>query len=594
MGALEIAGIAAGLLIAALAVWSFVVEAKARRKRARTPVGASCGDDPQGKIRKHADEPQHPPSISSEPRTGFLGVPRRNPIFIGREELLGELRAALEKEGQAALTQALVGSGGVGKTQLAIEYAHRFADRYAHIIWVDAEELETLTADMLGAAVAMGLVPKGTESTEGIEALLRELAGRDDWLVVFDNAPAPKALRDYIPSSGGGHVLVTSRNPAWHRVGGEPLQVEPFEAGESLEFLGKRTGRKDTEGAGEVAKELGHLPLALEQAGAYIEETGISFGEYVEMFRTRRQELWSKEHPPDDYAGTVATTWTLALDKLKDSSPSSIELLRLMAFLGPVDIPLVLLEKGVEVLPEELAQAVTDSVKLNEALGGLIHYGLIQREEDALAIHRLTQAVVRDALGKDGRHRWASVAVKLVAKAFDFKKDDLSTWPLCERLLPHVGVVVARAEEEQAFEEPLGRLLNDAGLCLQSRVELPLAKRYAERSVALYERTHGPDHPHVAATVNNLGSVLHDQGDLEGAKAALERALGIDEKVYGPDHPEVATDVNNLGSVLQAQGDLEGAKAALERALKIIRARYGEDHPSVAIIQGNLDALSTG
>jgi tetratricopeptide (TPR) repeat protein len=423
-----------------------------------------------------------------------------------------------------------------------------------------------------------------------VQAVRRWLGQHDGWLLVFDNARRPEDLRPYLPPGGAGHVLVTSRNPHWRALA-SPLTVKVMERTESVAFLLKRTGQTDEAAAGQLAEALGDLPLALAQAGAYVSQTGTTFPAYLDLFQSRRTELWQKERPPLDYPATVATTWDLAFHQVQRASPTGADLLNLCAFLAPDDIPQDLLRGGAQHLPPPLAEAVADPLKFDEAVAALLLYSLFERTGDVLSVHRMVQAVARDRLAEEAHQTWAEAAVRLVNDAFPFDSDDVRTWPVCARLLPHALAAAGHAEALQVASEATGRLLNQTGLYLQGRAEFAEAKVAYERALAIDEAAFGPDHPRVAIRVNNLGDVLQDLGDLVGARAAHERALAIWEKQLGPEHPNVASAVNNLGSVLKDLGDLAGAREAFQRALAIFEKVLGADHPNVATLVNNLGGV---
>jgi tetratricopeptide (TPR) repeat protein len=521
----------------------------------------------------------------------------RNPNFTGREQLLADLRKSLQEGKTAALT-ALYGLGGVGKTQLALEYAYRFAADYDLVWWVRAEDPEARAANYAGLAGALGLPEReAVEQEVRVDAVRRSLEHRDKWLLIFDNAGEVQDLQDYRPRGGGGHVLITSRNPVW-REAARPLDIRVWEPPESVNFLLKRTGREenpsaeDKAAAAELARELGDLPLALEQAGAYIEECGGSIAHYLELFKAQRRELLGQGQGTPDYPESVATTWELSFQKVKQQAPAAADLLNLCAFLAPDDIPRELLAQGAAELPKGLARVIKDPLALDKALAALRRYALMEIAADALAVHRLVQAVARDRLGKRAREKWAGAAVALVNATLSEDVDtNLETWPWYARLLPQALAAAGQAEALGAARPAAGRVLNQVGFYLQIRAEFQAAKSAYGRALALDEAAFGPNHPQVAIRVNNLGRVLQDLGDLQGAKAYMERALGIDEAAFGPKHPKVAIRVNNLGSVLRDLGDLAGARAHLERALGICRQFLGEEHPKTQIVKGNLARL---
>jgi len=536
--------------------------------------------------------PQRPRFPGALPPT--WNVPHlRNPNFTGRESLLAQLWAALTSGQPAALTQAISGLGGVGKTQLAVEYAYRYEAEYDVVWWVRAEEPATLAADYAGLVWPLDLPQKDEpDQRVVVEAVWRWLGQNAGWLLVFDNARDPVEMRDYLPQAATGHVLVTSRNPSWRGVA-SPLTVQVMERPESVDFLLKRTGQADEEAAAALAEALGDLPLALEQAGAYVEASGGMLSAYLRLFRRRHRELLRRGRPSTDYPDTVATTWELSFQQVQQASPAGADLLNLCAFLAPDDIPRDLLSEGVQHLPQPLADAAADPLAFDEAVAALRRYSLVEAGADALSVHRLVQAVARDRLTEEARRMWAEAAVRLLNSTLPFKHDDLQTWPRSARLLPHALAAAGHAESPGVASEATGRLLNQAGGYLQGRAEFAEAKTAFERALAIDEVAFGPNHPSVATAVNNLGGVLQDLGDLTGARAAFERALAIDEAAFGPNHPNVARDVNNLGEVMRQQGDLAGAKAAFERALALAldEAVFGPDHPSVAIWVNNLGAV---
>jgi tetratricopeptide (TPR) repeat protein len=533
-------------------------------------------------------------SVTKQPRfPGALpptwNVPHnRNPNFTGREEHQASLKTALSSGKPAALTQAIHGLGGVGKTQLALEYAYRNVAEYDIVWWVRSEEPATLAADYASLADALDLPEKeATDQLLIIKAVKQWLEQNPKWLLVFDNAKDSVEVRNYIPQGGIGHVLITSRNPGW-RGTTTPLDVKVLERSESVDFLLKRTGYTDKEAADALAEALGDLPLALEQAGAYMEVKGRTLSDYLNMFIVHKNKLLNRAAPSTDYPDTVATTWDIAFNEVMQISSSGADLLNLCAFLAPDDIPVELLNSGAQHLPESLTAVASDPLAFDDAVDPLRRYSLVEITAETISVHRLVQAVTRDRLDEDERKKWAEAAVRIVNKAFPFESYDVGTWPVCSRLLPHALAAAEHAEALDVALDLTGRLLNQTGAYLRGRAQFTEAKEMFKQALAIGEATYGPDHPNVAAGVNNLGNVLQDLGDMEGAKKMFERALAIDEATYGPDHPDVAISFNNLGSVLKALRDMEGAKKMYERALAIGESAYGPDHPQVAIYVSNL------
>jgi tetratricopeptide (TPR) repeat protein len=548
-------------------------------------------------IRSAARDPEPPrpqparrPSTLPDAEPHIKKLPPRNPSFTGRDQLLNELRSALTTGGPAALTQAISGLGGVGKTQLAAEYAHRYASHYNVVWWVRAEEPATMAEDFARLATSLGL-PEKDEADQrlAIEAIRSWLSRNDKWLLIFDNVNDPKDLAPYLPHPRTGHILVTSRNPSWRGVA-TPLTVTALARAESVKFLLVRTGQQDESAAERLAETLGDLPLALVQAAATIKETRSSISSYHAAFGDHQRELLLRGVPMD-YPTPVATTWGLAFQEAQRLSPVAVDLLSLCAFLAPDDMPREGLADAAPHLPEALAAALSDPFLFDEAVAALRRYSFMDVHEGALSVHRLVQAVVRDRLAPEDRRTWAEAAVRIVDHEFPESSDDVETWPWCARWLPHALAAASHAEAYDVAKDVRGRLFARFAVYLQGRAAFAEAKGYLERALALHEATFGPEDPKVASVLRSLGSVLHDLGDLGGARSHLERALAIDIASFGPDHPDVARDVNDLGSVLMDQGDLPGARKHLERALAIDEATYGPDDPSVAIRLNNLGAL---
>lgn len=491
----------------------------------------------------------------------------RNPNFTGRVELLEQLHKTLRSGRPAAVTQAISGLGGVGKTQLALEYAYCHQEEYEVVWWARGDSQLTLAQDYAALARALALPEaEAPELGQAVEAALTWLGGHTSWLLILDNVEKPGHLRGFLPPAGRGHVLITSRQAAWRAVA-ETLPVQVLSREEAVALLGQRSGRLGEEAdKAAVAQALGYLPLALAQAAAYVETTGASFAGYLALFQARRRALWRQEPAPGDYQATVATTWQVSLAQLRPETAAA-NLLNLCAYLAPDDIPRWLLadhlaaiveEMGGRSAPEplrQLAAVAADPLRLNEAVADLRRFSLVETAGDeALSVHRLLQAVVQDHLAEqepDGRPVWVEAAVRLVTVVYPYAiPEEVNSWPVCARLLPHGLAAAGAAEEAGVAAEATARLLNQMGLYLQTRAEYTQARPLYERALAIDEAAFGPDHSNVARDLNNLGLLLQDLGDLTATRVYLERALAIFERVYGPDHPstrKVRANLTGLG-----------------------------------------------
>jgi tetratricopeptide (TPR) repeat protein len=543
--------------------------------------------------------PRMPAVAAARPRfpsalPGVWNVPfRRNPDFTGRDELLASLAGALAGGGTAAVTQVLQGGGGVGKTTLAVEYAYRYRGQFDTVWWVRAEQPATLLGDLTDLAVTLGLTDPGEASQQlAVAAVRRWLEDHDRWLLVLDNAQGPETLTGLeallarlvglLPQVVHGQVLVTSRDASWEQHA-TLAELEVFTPEEAVAFLLARSGSSDEQAAAAVAELLGWLPLALEQAGAYVRETRIPLSNYLDRLRQFPTLTIAKGRPRDrNPADTVATTWQVSLQRIKPV-PGAVMLLEVCAFLGPEEIPREVLATHLDSPAEELEAVTEDPFALDDAVAALRRFGLVKANEQVLTVHRLLQRVVRDGLDAAAASNRTRTALCLLAKAFPVEDvDDPEVWPRCEQLLPHALVAANHAEHSQIEPAATSDLLDSMGSYLHERARYAEARSLAQRALALAERTYGPEGDIIPARLGKLAAVLRVQGELDQARTLLERAVTIDEAHVGSNYPDTAWSLHNLGLVLLAQGDLDGARALHERALAILEAHLGADHLTIA------------
>jgi tetratricopeptide (TPR) repeat protein len=557
-------------------------------------------------------------------------LPPRNPHFIGREVLLERLHASLHQDQTTAVAQshalALHGLGGVGKTQLALEYAYRQAADYDLIWWIPAEQPATIPTRLAELGQRLGL-PASGDQTRTVAAVLDALRARDRWLLVFDNAEHPDDLADVWPADSGGHVLVTSRATDWDALA--PLvQVDVMDREEAVPFVYRRSGSTDQAAAAQLAEELGGLPLALEQASAYVRQTGMSLASYVALVHDRPKDVLVRGRPAfyprpllSVEEATLATVWQASLHQAQIESAAAPDLLAACAFMAPEGIPREL----VEGLRSEIEAAGGDAIVINDAIGALARYSLVglDRQENTLSVHRLVQMLTRLTLTAELARHWAAVVLGLVNAAFPQDVAVRTSWLGCQRLLAH-AIATAKHAEQLDIEPHTGAALLDRTLnYLRGRGQLAQAagviawalpvsdatderdearaivlragaialrelgdlrggRQALERALAIDLVVFGQDDWAVAEDLRELGQTLRDLGDLGASRRALERALAIDEAVFGGNHQQVATVLRQLAQTLGAQGDLGGSRRALERALAIDEAVFGGEHQTVA------------
>lgn len=409
-----------------------------------------------------------PPFPASSPMSGtprFPGslppvwnVPHiRNSNFTGQEEVLTTIYDAFLAAKSSVSIQIMHGLGGVGKTHSAVEYAYRYSTQYDVVWYIRAEDPLTINDDFTRLAGLLGLPEKEAKDQQTIINAVRLWLGKNtDWLLIFDNAEEPKDIRNYLPQGGKGHVIITTQNPNWKAIG-STISLKALPRVDSVSFLRKRTGRDD-EALGEIAEILGDLPLALEQAGAYIEETGKSVAEYIELFQTYQQELLNRASSSTDYPLTLMAAWELTLSKVEELSPTGARLLALLGFLAPDTIPRSLFNKFAEISqpPEERGNALA----LDDAIATLRRFSLIEVTPDILSVHRLVQGVIRGRLMPQAE-LLAAGTVGVINSVFPKESDDVRNWSTCSSLLPHAIAAIRYAESLGSKYNPMVELLNN-------------------------------------------------------------------------------------------------------------------------------------
>jgi tetratricopeptide (TPR) repeat protein len=541
--------------------------------------------DPEERKRRIIAAAERQSQAAPPPPRPFIGVPPRIASFTGRADELDKLDAILMQDKPAAVTQASVGRvavqgmGGVGKTSLAIEYAHRFRGLYAGICWCPSETRTGLLSALAALAVTLGAATAEEADVEkAAEAALRRLAEqRATWLLVYDNVPVPDEIADLLPSAGA-RVLITSRFSDWSELADEvALDALPLE--ESIALLQSRTGRGETTGAGTLAEALGRLPLALDHAAAYCKRTQTRFADYAE----KASNLISAAPRGAGYPRSVAATFDLAITGAVEQCQSAEALMAYLAQCAPDRIPMTLVEGAIE-----------DKVERMEALAALAEVSLLKHDPfengtPAVTVHRLVQAVAQARSEANGSAPDAvgRLTARLAAIYPDEQDafDNPLSWPLCAKLTPHL--LARRGPDNASVAEVLGR----AGIYFNVRGAYSQAAPLLRDALAMQEKTLGPEHPDTAQSLNNLAFLLRSQGDYAGARPLCERALRIREKALGSEHPCTAASLNNLANLLQCQGDYAGARPLCERALAIYENVLGPEHRSTAASLNNLAFL---
>ncbi|MFL5666931.1 MAG: tetratricopeptide repeat protein [Ktedonobacteraceae bacterium] len=539
----------------------------------------------------------------------------RNLHFTGRDELFHRLEQQLLPQEpdpstalrRAALTQAqaIKGLGGIGKTQIAVEYAYRAREqgRYTHTLWITAASLEAILtsfatlADLLPDVRSKGEV----DQRKLVAAVIGWLEQREQpWLLIFDNADDLSLVHPYLPVRGNGSILLTSRASAVGSLAW-PIEVETMGIMEGTQLLLRRAHRfadaseEEINEASNLVVVLAQFPLALDQAGAYLEETGCSVSDYLQLYQTHRLALLTRRgKQATGYPESVATTWSLSFQQVEQATPAAAELLQLCAFLSPDHIPEELLTGGSSYWPLALQQAVADHFSFNQVLETLLAFSLVKRlaEDHLLSIHRLVQVVQMEQLSLKEQQQWAKRVVLALHSIFPHpQREDSSTWPLCLRYLEQAQACDLLIQHYQLVFVEAADLLDRTGVYLQERTLYSQAEPLLHRALHLYEQHLGLDHLSVALSLQHLTLLYLDQGKYALPESLSLRALHIREQHLGPEHHEVADALQTLAFLYMHQGKHAQAEPLYERALHIYEEQLGPEHPRVAIALNNLALL---
>ncbi|GIM93913.1 FxSxx-COOH system tetratricopeptide repeat protein [Paractinoplanes toevensis] len=572
------------------------------------------------------------------PEERIIGdIPIRNRNFSGRDEALAALDRALEPGRHSLLLPNLYGLGGVGKTQLVIEYVHRHLDRYDLIWWIPAEQTSMVLASLTQIAHRLDL-PVADDQQETARTVLNWLAGSDrEWLLIYDNADEIAPLAQLIPTTGG-HVILTTRNEEWGRIG-DSIEVDVFSRTESIRFLVGRMGRQDRAPtvseaeAGELAAKLGDLPLALDQAAAWMLATGMSIDEYLDVFEAHLLELLDEGRPPD-YPFTIAAFVALAIENLRELDEALVELFALFAFLGGDGIPQSLLRRGGRGadLSPSLGAALRDPIRFGRLVRELHRYGLARKVTAArtstgpdrsdrasgIQVHRLVQRVLRDTLAPEQREQALRNAQNLLAAAAPGDPDEIGELDLQGQIGPHLvpadmihahhrqgrqavldytrylyvvgdyensraladGAVTAWTTADSADpdvgENGQSTLLARACLANATRA-LGDSKEAAAILADVYERLliaedFGPRHPYTVITGSQRGYDLRIQGRYAEALAFDQDSLAAHREVFAGEEIYILRSIGSLASDHRLLGRFADAMRLDEE----IAAHYGD------------------
>jgi tetratricopeptide (TPR) repeat protein len=543
---------------------------------------------------------------SLEPHTRCISnIPfQRNHFFTGREEVLKELHDRFTKAKASASNpiQAITGLGGIGKTQTSVEYAYCYGDEYHSIFWVRAATHNALIADFVAIANLLNLPGKDEpDQSIVVDAVKRWLKSHSEWLLIFDNVEDLAMVHSFIPANAQGHILVTTRSQATGAIA-SCIELNKMDADEGAHFLLRRAkiitsdetpeslSNDDYAVAKGISATMGGLPLALDQAGAYIEETRCGLRGYLECYNTHRNKLLKLRGSfATDYSDSVATTWNISFERVQQNNLAAAELLRFYAFLYPDGIPEEIINQETPDLSPVLQTIGGDPFEMNAAIRELLKYSLIYRNFDnrTLTIHPLVQVVLKDGMNENMQRQWAQRVVRAVNRVFP-DEIDVSTWPQCQRYMPHVQVCAELIDHYKLLLPEAVRLFNQAASYLSTHGLYDQAELFCQLAVNICEHVLEAEHPDVAASLNNLAAVYHRKGKYKQAEPLYQRAMNIRKKTLGEKSPETVETINNLGALYNDMGKYEEAASVHQKALAIREQLLEPEHLDVAFSLNNL------
>ncbi|MFB9414934.1 FxSxx-COOH system tetratricopeptide repeat protein [Dactylosporangium matsuzakiense] len=529
------------------------------------------------------------PSGASRP-TIWGDVPPRNPDFTGREALLRVLRRQLTNRTTALLPHSLHGLGGVGKTQLAVEYAYRYQSEYDLVWWVPAEQPALFRQSLMALARRLELVQPGevdvARAMNSVYDALRMGRPFIRWLLVLDNANRPEDLAPFL-SNPGGHLLITSRNYNWAGIA-HTVEVDVFPRAESVELLRKRLPEISEEEAGRLAEILGDLPLALEQAASWMKNTATPFDEYVDLLEKRTVDAL-REGPLATYDMPVVVVFGLSFDRLADQNAPALQLLELCAFFGaePISVRLLPMGRYATHLPDVLEDTLRDDIQLRRAVRDIARFGLakVDNSRNSIQVHRLVQAVLRERLTEEQRETYQSSVQEILA-AYNpgDPTDDPKTWDRHSEIGPHVQASAAVLSDDAAIRN----VVLDQIRYLYVTGDYVSSRELGQVAYDQWTKKLGADHPMTLVTARFLGNSMRTTGDSVSTRALNERTLAIARRALGEDHEHTLAIANSVGGDLRLAGDWVRSKKVDQDLLARHRRVFGEDDPNTLRVANNL------
>ncbi len=524
------------------------------------------------------------PPIESVPAVpGLSRIPLDTALFVGRTDELDQLDEVLSESGRATVV-AVHGLGGVGKSTLAARFAHLHADRFAFRWWINADSTTAIDTGLAELAETLQPVTRELSVEQRSALAVRWLATHENWLLVLDNVTNPRDIESLLGRVWTGTVVITSRQSSgWRAVETVPLNV--LTANEAVKLLARTVRSEWPEanltGADRLCRELGWLPLAVEQAGAYLAQTRTRPAAYLELLTRFPARMFTATAEGGDAQRTMARVWHVTLDRLADT-PAAGRVLRALAWFAPDGIP------------RDLLAGAVGEPELSEALGRLAAYSMITLTGNTVAVHRLVQAVTRTPDSTDPHRQPTDIATArdnittlLAAALTELDPHTPADWPTYRTVLPHARALLERTIPDTDTTHT-SYLLNQLGRYLAGQGDVGASIGYYSRACVSFQRLNGADHPQTLAFRNNLAGSYQLAGDLDRAIPLSEATLAQCERMLGPDHKLTLTSRNNLAYTYESMGDLARAIPLYEATLAQCERVLGPDHPFTLTSRNNL------
>jgi tetratricopeptide (TPR) repeat protein len=525
-------------------------------------------------------------------RLATLNLPAHNMFFTGRGAILETIARWFFSEIEATQTLALSGLAGVGKTQIALEYAHRYYDHYDAVLWVKASSKDTFESDMLIIARILDLPEMQDKDVQIIVAAVhRWLKQRRKWLLILDEVKDEQLLNGFVPSVQGGDVLITTQLSAISGI--ESIEVESMTESEGVQLLLRcaRIIPPNSEDDDDLAARypdaltitrlMAGLPLALDQAGAFIDATSCGLDGYLLRYEKQSAELlkWRVEAQSADDV-SLSVRWLMLISDI-ESVPFALDILRFCAFLNAEDIPEELIHTGLRFFNP---MATPDSPDVPAAIDVLCNYSLLRRSSNKdlslVSIHRLMQEVLKGRLDKETQRRYAENTVLAVNEAFP--EIDFSNWDKCHIYLPHMRICIQYIKTYQIFSKEAAHLIHEAAYYMFERVMYQEVETLYLDALLIQKNLLGPDDVEVARTLYSLALYWRELARYDEAEKLFQEALEIREKKLGGEHVHTAASLHQLGWIYNRLARYEEAEDLLLRALEIRRKQLPPLHQNVA------------